>query len=110
MASSARRRRNPDLLAEKTLALSSYEPPSPTKEWLGELEERNTRYVIKESTEDALADADVIYMEPVVQADYSASRQEATVDRALTPPQYRVTRDLLRRKAKPSAIILHSLP
>jgi aspartate carbamoyltransferase catalytic subunit len=93
-----------------TLQLVAPEEMSPTKEFLAELEERNTRYVLKESTEDAIAEADVIYMEPVVQADYTASRQEAAGDRGLTPPQYQVTRDLLRRKAKPEAIILHSLP
>jgi aspartate carbamoyltransferase catalytic subunit len=93
-----------------TLQLVAPEEMSPTKEFLGELEERNIRYVIKESTEDAIADADVIYMEPVVQADYTASREEASGDRGLTPPQYQVTRDLLRRKAKPESIILHSLP
>jgi aspartate carbamoyltransferase catalytic subunit len=93
-----------------TLQLVAPEEMSPTKEFLAELEGRNTRYVLKESTEDAIADADVIYMEPVVQADYTASRQEASGDRSLTPPQYQVTRDLLRRKAKPEAIILHSLP
>jgi aspartate carbamoyltransferase catalytic subunit len=93
-----------------TLQLVSPEDMSPTKEWLAELEERNTRYVLKESTEAALPEADVIYMEPVVQADYTASRQEASGDRGLTPPQYQVTRDLLRRKAKSEAIILHSLP
>jgi aspartate carbamoyltransferase catalytic subunit len=93
-----------------TLQLVAPEEMSPTKEFLAELEERNTRYVLKESTEDAIADADVIYMEPVVQADYTASREEASGDRGLTPPQYQVTRDLLRRKAKPEAIILHSLP
>jgi aspartate carbamoyltransferase catalytic subunit len=93
-----------------TLQLVSPEEMSPTKEWLAELEQRNTRYVIQQSTEDAIGDADVIYMEPVVQADYTASRQEPTAARGLTPPQYQVTRELLRRKAKPAAIILHSLP
>jgi len=32
------------------------------------------------------------------------------VDRGLTPAAYRVTRDLLREKAKSDSIILHSLP
>jgi len=49
-------------------------------------------------------------MEPVVQADYTVSRDEATEDKGLTPPAYRVTRELLRAKAKSDAIILHSLP
>jgi aspartate carbamoyltransferase catalytic subunit len=49
-------------------------------------------------------------MEPVVQADYTASRQEATGQRRLTPAEYQVTKELLQRRAKPEAIVLHSLP
>jgi aspartate carbamoyltransferase catalytic subunit len=93
-----------------TLQLVSPDHMSPTKEFLAELEDRNTRYVIRESTEDAIADADVIYMEPVIQADYTTSRQEANAERGLTPPQFQVTKELLRRRAKPELIILHSLP
>jgi aspartate carbamoyltransferase catalytic subunit len=93
-----------------TLQLVAPEELAPTKEFLAELEGRNTRYAIRESTEEAISEADVVYMEPVVQADYTAARQEATSDRGLTPPQYQVTRDLLRRKAKSNLIILHSLP
>jgi aspartate carbamoyltransferase catalytic subunit len=48
-------------------------------------------------------------MEPVVQADYTASRDERGDDVGTTPENYRVTREVLA-KAKPSAIILHSLP
>ena len=58
---------------------------------------------------DAIADADVIYVEPVVQADYTASRQERGEDVGQTPEPYRVTREVLR-DARPGAIILHSLP
>jgi aspartate carbamoyltransferase catalytic subunit len=79
-------------------------------EFKAELDERNTQYREVESTEKCIADADVIYMEPVVQADYEKSRVEARADNALTPAAYRVTRDLLRSKAKSDAIILHSLP
>jgi aspartate carbamoyltransferase catalytic subunit len=49
-------------------------------------------------------------MEPVVQPDYTKSRQEADGDKGLTPPQYKVTRQLLADKAKGDSIILHSLP
>jgi aspartate carbamoyltransferase catalytic subunit len=49
-------------------------------------------------------------MEPVVQADYTVSRDEGSKDKGLTPPAYRVTRELLKSKAKSDAIILHSLP
>jgi aspartate carbamoyltransferase catalytic subunit len=93
-----------------TLQLVAPQEMAATKEFLAELEGRNTRYAVRESTEEAIAEADVVYMEPVVQADYTAARQEATSDRGLTPPQYQVTRDLLRRKAKSNLIILHSLP
>jgi aspartate carbamoyltransferase catalytic subunit len=93
-----------------TLQLVSPEAMSPTKEFLADLEARNTRYVIRESTEEAIAAADVVYMEPVVQADYTTSRQAASGERGATPPQFRVTRDLLQARAKPGLIILHSLP
>jgi aspartate carbamoyltransferase catalytic subunit len=83
---------------------------APTPEFLKEIESLNGRVRIAESTEAAIADADVIYMEPVVQADYTKSRVEVTGDKGLTPEAYRVTRDLLARKARSDAIVLHSLP
>ena len=79
-------------------------------EFKAELDQLSVQYQEKESVESCIADADVIYMEPVVQADYTVSRDEATEDKGLTPPAYRVTRELLRKKAKSDAIILHSLP
>jgi len=45
-------------------------------EFTAELDERNVRYEVAESVEKCIADADVIYMEPVVQADYTKSRDE----------------------------------
>lgn len=78
-------------------------------EFKAELDERNVVYREVESVEKCIGEADVIYMEPVVQADYTVSREEAS-DKGLTPPAYRVTRELLRDKAKTSSIILHSLP
>jgi aspartate carbamoyltransferase catalytic subunit len=80
------------------------------EEFKAELDERDVRYQEEESVEACIAGADVIYMEPVVQADYTQSRVESSQDKGLTPPEYRVTRQLLRDKAKPGAIILHSLP
>jgi aspartate carbamoyltransferase catalytic subunit len=74
-----------------------------------ELEERNVHYREVETVEKAIADADVIYMEPVVQPDYTKSREEVH-EHGLTPPAYRVTRELLSAKAKSSVIVLHSLP
>jgi aspartate carbamoyltransferase catalytic subunit len=75
-----------------------------------ELDQINVQYREMDSVASCIADADVIYMEPVVQADYTVSRDEATEDKGLTPVAYRVTRELLREKAKSDAIILHSLP
>ncbi len=87
-------------------------PPDMTllPELKAELDERNTQYREAEDVEKCIADADVIYMEPVVQADYTQSRVEAGQDNQPTPAAYRVTRELLRSKAKNDAIILHSLP
>jgi aspartate carbamoyltransferase catalytic subunit len=78
-------------------------------EFKAELDERNVRYREAESVVDVIDQADVIYMEPVVQADYTKSRDErGEVGR--TPEAYRVTRELLKARAKSDAIILHSLP
>jgi aspartate carbamoyltransferase catalytic subunit len=87
-------------------------PPemSLTDEFKKELADLNVNFREAKSSAEAIADADVIYMEPVVQADYTKSRDETTEDKGLTPPEYRVTRELLRDKAKPEAIVLHSLP
>jgi aspartate carbamoyltransferase catalytic subunit len=79
-------------------------------EFKAEIDERNVAYREFETVEKCVADADVIYMEPVVQADYTRARVEASADRARTPAAYQVTRQLLRDKAKSDAIILHSLP
>jgi len=76
-----------------------------------ELDSRNVRYVEAQSTEDVIAECDVIYMEPVVQADYERSRVERSESSvATTPRTYQVTRELLAQRAKTSSIILHSLP
>ena len=75
-----------------------------------DLDERNVCYRSVESVAECIADADVIYMEPVVQADYAKSREDPGSGEARTPPEYRVTRQLLAEKAKSSAIVLHSLP
>jgi len=88
-------------------------PPdmSLTDEYRAELEELNVQFREVDSAEEGIGDADVIYMEPVVQADYTQSRQERGGEQAgLTPKEYQVTRQLLREKAKTDAIILHSLP
>ncbi|MFP4636644.1 MAG: aspartate carbamoyltransferase [Nitriliruptoraceae bacterium] len=86
-------------------------PPemSLTDEFKAELAEQNFTIREVDHVRDAIAEADVIYMEPVVQADYTASRQERGDDVGTTPEQYRVTREVLR-EAKQDSIILHSLP
>ncbi len=87
-------------------------PPdmSLTEDFKAELCARNLHFRVAEHVEQVIAEADVIYMEPVVQPDYTQARQEKADQYGLTPTNYRVTRELLARKAKQSAIILHSLP
>jgi aspartate carbamoyltransferase catalytic subunit len=87
-------------------------PPamSLTEEFKDELRIKNLRFREAEHVEQVIGEADVIYMEPVVQPDYTKSRDERTGDAGLTPANYRVTRELLATKAKSDAIILHSLP
>jgi aspartate carbamoyltransferase catalytic subunit len=46
----------------------------------------------------------------VVQPDYTKSRDERSGQVDLTPANYKITRELLANKAKPDAILLHSLP
>jgi aspartate carbamoyltransferase catalytic subunit len=84
---------------------------APTDEFLGELADLNVRIERAGHVADAIGEADVIYMEPVVQADYTASRQERS-DGSVgsTPDNYRVTRALLADEAQSHSIILHSLP
>jgi aspartate carbamoyltransferase catalytic subunit len=57
-----------------------------------------------------IADADVILVEPVVQPDYTKSRDERDGDVGLTPPEFKITKELLETKAKSDAVLLHSLP
>jgi len=87
-------------------------PPdmSLSAEFKAELDERNLTYEEAEHVADVIHKADVIYMEPVVQPDYTKARQEAIEDKGLTPSNYKVTRQLLREKGKSSSIVLHSLP
>jgi len=80
------------------------------KGFKAELDERNVAYQEVASVKDVIAESDVIYMEPVVQADYTKSREEATDERGTTPAAYKVTRQLLAEKGKRDAIVLHSLP
>jgi aspartate carbamoyltransferase catalytic subunit len=81
-----------------------------TEEFKAELENFSLDFKEVEHVEQAIADADVILVEPVVQPDYTKSRDERTGELDLTPANYKITRDLLFNKAKSDAILLHSLP
>lgn len=87
-------------------------PPdmSPTEEWKAELRKQNLQFREAEHVEQAIGDADVVYMEPVVQADYTKARDERGKSVSHTPPNYQVTRELMWEKGRSDAIILHSLP
>jgi aspartate carbamoyltransferase catalytic subunit len=80
-------------------------------EFKDELKPYSLNFREVEHVEQAIGDADVILVEPVVQPDYTKSRDErAGKDVGLTPANYKITRPLLETKAKSDAILLHSLP
>jgi len=81
-----------------------------TDEFKAELDQYSLNYREAEHVEQAIADADVILVEPVVQPDYTKARDERSGDVGLTPANYKITRELLSTKAKSDAILLHSLP
>ena len=80
-------------------------------EFKAELDARATFYEEVKDVRDVIGQADVIYMEPVVQADYTQSRVDSKdAEKGLTPKQYVVHLKLLAEKAKRDAFVLHSLP
>jgi aspartate carbamoyltransferase catalytic subunit len=87
-------------------------PPdiSLTDEFKQELKQYSLNFSEAEHVEQVIHKADVILVEPVVQPDYTKSRDERSGDVGLTPSNYKITRDLLESKAKSDAILLHSLP
>lgn len=88
-------------------------PPemSITDEFKTEVAEQNLFIREADDIADVIGEADVIYMEPVVQADYTKGRDErASGELPTTPDNYKVTRELLAESAKAGSIILHSLP
>ena len=85
------------------------EEMSPLPEFLAELDEKGTNYRIVNHIDEAIETTDVIYMEPVVQPDYTKARQEKQEVYARTDAKYQVTSEVMK-KAKGSSIILHSLP
>lgn len=98
-------------LSQFDCPLTLVSPPdmSPTEEFKAELTQFGVKFDQVEHVEQAISKADVILVEPVVQPDYTKSRQEAA-DHGLTPANYKITRELLTKKAKSDAILLHSLP
>lgn len=78
-------------------------------EFKQELDGLNLNYREVAHVDKAIGDADVIYMEPVVQPDYTKSRDERKGDVGMTPANYQVTKAVMK-KARPDSIILHSLP
>jgi aspartate carbamoyltransferase catalytic subunit len=85
------------------------EEMSPLPEFLAELDEKGTKYRIVDHIDEAIGEADVIYMEPVVQPDYTQARQDKQEVYARTAANYQVTSEVMKN-AKSSSIILHSLP
>jgi aspartate carbamoyltransferase catalytic subunit len=88
-------------------------PPdmSLTAEFKEELKQYSLNYKEVDHVEQAIAEADVILVEPVVQPDYTKSRDERSgKEVGMTPANYKITRELLGSKAKSDAILLHSLP
>jgi aspartate carbamoyltransferase catalytic subunit len=87
-------------------------PPemSLTDEFKDELRGYSLDFSEAEHVEQVISDVDIILVEPVVQPDYTKARDERGAEVGLTPANYKITRDLLATKAKPDAILLHSLP
>jgi len=80
-----------------------------TDEFKAELDELNLQYDEVEHVDEVIGKADMIYMEPVVQPDYTKARDERGDEVGLTPDNYRVTRELML-KAKSDCMVFHSLP
>jgi aspartate carbamoyltransferase catalytic subunit len=91
------------------LVILSPEDMAPLPEFLEELDDKGTNYRIVDHIDEVIADADVIYMEPVVQPDYTKSVDEKPDEYGLTPANYQITQEVMKR-AKGDSIILHSLP
>jgi aspartate carbamoyltransferase catalytic subunit len=79
-------------------------------EYREDFERNSLNFSETDDVRDVIADADVILVEPVVQPDYTKSRDEREGDVGMTPPNFKITRELLETKAKSDAILLHSLP
>lgn len=78
--------------------------------YLSEFADAGLRISFFNDVSESLNSADVIYMEPIVQADYAASRQERGETTPSTPDAFKINRNKLDSFAKKSAIVLHSFP
>jgi aspartate carbamoyltransferase catalytic subunit len=87
-------------------------PPemSLTDDFKDDLKNYSLDYQEADHVEKAIGEADVILVEPVVQPDYTKSRDERGDEVGMTPANYKITRELLETKSKSDAILLHSLP
>src|SRR3989304_4777557 len=85
-------------------------PPemSLTDEFKNELRGYSLDFSEAEHVEQAISQADVILVEPVVQPDYTKSRDERGEQVGMTPANYKITRELLETKAKRHAVLPHS--
>ncbi len=99
-------------LAKFDCPVTFVSPPemSLTDEFKAEITEMGLNFREAGHVEEAIADADVILVEPVVQPDYTKARDERKGEVGRTPANYKITRELLETKAKPDAILLHSFP
>jgi aspartate carbamoyltransferase catalytic subunit len=91
------------------MVILSPEEMAPLPEFLAELDDMGTNYRIAEHIDEVISDADIIYMEPVIQPDYTISVDEQPDDYGITPDNYKITREVMSR-AKGDSIVLHSLP
>ena len=98
-------------MSQFDIEASYISPPemSLTEEFKREIDALNVSYQEVEHIEQVIAKADVIYMEPVVQPDYTKARDERSGEVGMTPANYQVTNTLMK-KAKRDCIVLHSLP
>ncbi len=72
-----------------------------TAEFKEELKQYSLNYKEVDHVEQAIAEADVILVEPVVQPDYTKSRDERSgKDVGLTPANYKITRELLEHEGQ----------
>jgi aspartate carbamoyltransferase catalytic subunit len=82
----------------------------PAPEWKEFITARGGRINEWKSVEECIDKCDACVIEPVVQADYTKARQEADAKKGMTPVEYKVTKELLAKKAKSDFVVLHSLP